>query len=103
MVITLTPEQAQFVQSQLAESDYKSPEDFSQAALTLLARQDWQQTDWEQTDLRQVDLQQTATEDLDDREDISYNPMPPKRTFTVKARLRFTGRSQPIPYNLNDD
>jgi hypothetical protein len=88
MIITLTPEQAQLVQSQLAVSDYASSEDFSQAALALLAEND---------------RQQSPAETLDDREDVSYNPIPPKRTFTVKARLRFTGRSQPIPYKLNDD
>jgi Arc/MetJ-type ribon-helix-helix transcriptional regulator len=88
MIITLTPEQAQLVQSQLAASDYKSSEDFSKAALALLTEHD---------------RQQSPTEALDDREEISYNPIPAKRTFTVKARLRFTGRSQPIPYTLNDD
>jgi hypothetical protein len=88
MILTLTAEQAQLVQSQLAVSDYASSEDFSKAALMLLAEHD---------------RQQSPAETLDDREDVSYNPIPPKRTFTVKARLRFTGRSQPLPYPLNDD
>jgi hypothetical protein len=88
MIITLTPEQTQLVQSQLAASDYQSSEDFSQAALALLAEHD---------------RQQAPTAEPDDCEDITYNSIPPKRTFTVKARLRFTGRAQPLPYPLNDD
>jgi hypothetical protein len=88
MIITLTPEQAQLVQSQLAASDYQSSEDFSQAALALLAEHG---------------RQQASAPELDDCEGITYNPIPPKRTFSVKARLRFTGRAQPLPYPLNDD
>jgi Arc/MetJ-type ribon-helix-helix transcriptional regulator len=84
MIITLTPEQAELVQSQLVASDYKSSEDFSKAALALLAEHD----------LQQNDRQQAPTEALDD-EDIAYNPIPPRRTLTVKARLRFTGRRLP--------
>jgi hypothetical protein len=88
MIITLTPEQAQLVQSQLTASDYQSSEDFSQAVLALLA---------------EPDRQQASAPELDDCEDITYNSPPPKRTFSVTARLRFTGRAQPLPYPLNDD
>ena len=27
-----------------------------------------------------------------------YNPLPPKRTFIVKARIRYGGRTRPLPY-----
>lgn len=27
-----------------------------------------------------------------------YRPIPPKRTFTAKARFKFTGRTKPLPY-----
>ena len=36
-------------------------------------------------------------------EEIQYNPVPPKRTFTVKVRYRFTGRMQPQIYSLEDE
>lgn len=32
-----------------------------------------------------------------------YNDVPPKRTFTVKARFRFTGRMKPLPFILDDE
>jgi hypothetical protein len=33
-------------------------------------------------------------------EDSDYQPVPSKRTFIVKARVKFTGRMHPLPYNL---
>jgi hypothetical protein len=38
-----------------------------------------------------------------DDADIQYESVPPKRTFTVKARYRFTGRMKPQVYSLDDD
>lgn len=32
-----------------------------------------------------------------------YNDVPPKRTFTIKARFRFTGRTKPIPFITDDE
>lgn len=40
---------------------------------------------------------------LTDDEEIQYNPVQPKRTFTMKVRYRFTGRMQPQPYLLEDE
>jgi putative addiction module CopG family antidote len=43
MNITLTPEQTQFIQGQLATGHYQSSTEVLQAAFDLLAAQDWQQ------------------------------------------------------------
>lgn len=40
---------------------------------------------------------------LADEEEIQYNPVPPRRAFTVKVRYRFTGRMQPQSYLLEDE
>jgi hypothetical protein len=32
-----------------------------------------------------------------------YSPLPPKRTFTVKARIRYGGRTQPLPYPIDTE
>ncbi len=44
--------------------------------------------------------QLTKSEDI---QEISYNPVPPKRTFTVRARYQFKGRIEPQPYQLDDE
>lgn len=44
--------------------------------------------------------QLTIPEDI---QEISYNPVPPKRTFTVRARYQFKGRIEPQPYQLDDE
>jgi hypothetical protein len=38
-----------------------------------------------------------------DNVDIQYESVPPKRTFIVRARYRFTGRMKPQIYSLDDD
>lgn len=35
--------------------------------------------------------------------EIDYKPVPPKRTFTVRARYQFKGRIEPQPYQLEDE
>jgi hypothetical protein len=35
-------------------------------------------------------------------EDCDYQPVPAKRTFTIKARVKFTGRMHPLPYDLEE-
>jgi hypothetical protein len=35
-------------------------------------------------------------------EDLSYDPVPPNRTFVVRVRYRFTGKAQPVPYQLDE-
>jgi hypothetical protein len=41
--------------------------------------------------------------DLPDGDDeFSYQSLPPKRSFTVKARIRFGGRMQPLPYDFDE-
>ena len=44
-------------------------------------------------------------ESLEDIDEISYRPMPPKRSFTVRVRYQDKGRGEPLPYSLdlNDD
>lgn len=44
--------------------------------------------------------QLTTPEDL---QEISYNPVPPKRIFTVRARYQFKERIEPQPYQLDDE
>jgi hypothetical protein len=44
--------------------------------------------------------QLTTPEDV---QEISYNPIPPKRTFTVRAKYQFKGRIEPQPYQLDDE
>jgi hypothetical protein len=34
--------------------------------------------------------------------DPDYQPVPAKRTFTIKARIKFTGRMNPLPYDLEE-
>lgn len=33
-----------------------------------------------------------------DNDEFSYQSSPPKRSLTVKARIRFGGRTPPLPY-----
>lgn len=40
---------------------------------------------------------------LAEEEEIQYNPVPPKRTFTTKVRYQFRGRMKPQPYPLDDE
>ncbi|MBD1923549.1 hypothetical protein H6F77_21100 [Microcoleus sp. FACHB-831] len=40
---------------------------------------------------------------LPDTEEISYRPMPPKRSFTVRVRYHLQGRGEPLPYPLDDE
>lgn len=35
--------------------------------------------------------------------DVSYRPMPPKRSFTVRVRYQDKGRGEPLTYSLNLD
>jgi hypothetical protein len=49
---------------------------------------------------KQLDLT-SENEDVE-YEDTGYNSVPAKRTFTVKARVRFTGRMNPLPYSFDD-
>jgi hypothetical protein len=39
----------------------------------------------------------------DNIQEIDYNPVPPKRTFTVRVRYQFKGRIEPQPYQLDDE
>ncbi|MCU0551857.1 MAG: hypothetical protein MUC48_21165 [Leptolyngbya sp. Prado105] len=48
----------------------------------------------------------TSEKELDnlaEDQEIQYNPVPPKRTFTVKVRYRFNGRMKPQSYSLDDE
>ncbi|HEY9871928.1 MAG TPA: hypothetical protein V6D12_00715 [Candidatus Obscuribacterales bacterium] len=36
-------------------------------------------------------------------DEISYRPMPPKRSFTVRVRYQDKGRGEPLPYSLDLD
>jgi hypothetical protein len=42
--------------------------------------------------------------DMDDPidEDVSYNPMPPKRVHTVRVKYRAIGRGQPLPFAIDE-
>lgn len=44
-------------------------------------------------------------ESLEDIDEISYRPMPPKRSFSVRVHYQDKGRGEPLPYSLdlNDD
>jgi hypothetical protein len=53
---------------------------------------------WETLTLSEKELDTLA-----DHEEIHYNPVPPKRTLTMKVRYRSTGRMQPQPYLLEDE
>jgi hypothetical protein len=35
--------------------------------------------------------------------EISYRPMPPKRSFTLRVRYQDKGRGEPLPYSLDLD
>jgi hypothetical protein len=35
-------------------------------------------------------------------DDVSYDSVPPNRTFVVRVRYRFTGRAEPFPYQLDE-
>lgn len=35
--------------------------------------------------------------------DVSYRPMPPKRSFTVRVRYQDQGRGEPLTYSLDLD
>jgi hypothetical protein len=43
-----------------------------------------------------------VAEDLGD-DDFHYNPIPPRRSFTVVVHYRFLGRGQPLPYDLEEE
>ena len=36
-------------------------------------------------------------------DEISYRPMPPKRSFTVRVHYQDKGRGKPLPYSLDLD
>ena len=36
-------------------------------------------------------------------EALSYEPIPPRRSFTVLVSYRFRGRGQPLPYDLDEE
>lgn len=42
-------------------------------------------------------------ESLEDVNEISYRPMQPKRSFTVRVRYQLQGRGEPLPYPLDDE
>ncbi len=46
---------------------------------------------------------QGVLDSLEYRSEISYNPIPPKRSFTVRMRCQFKGRGKPLPYPLDDE
>ena len=48
-------------------------------------------------------IEQPLLESAEDRSEISYNPVPPNRTFTVRVRYHFKGRGEPLPYPLDDE
>ena len=35
-------------------------------------------------------------------EDITYDPVPPKRIYTVRVKHRTVGQGQPLPYSLEE-
>jgi hypothetical protein len=41
-------------------------------------------------------------ESTPDDGEFSYQSPPPKRSFTVKARIRFGGRIPPLPYDFDE-
>jgi len=46
---------------------------------------------------------QGVLESLESQSEISYNPVPPKRSFTVRMRSQFKGRGKPLPYPSDDE
>jgi hypothetical protein len=38
----------------------------------------------------------------EDAEELTYDPVPPKKTVTVSVRYRIGGRGQPLPYALDE-
>lgn len=35
--------------------------------------------------------------------EISYAPVPPKRTVQVRMRFQFKGRGKPLPYRIDEE
>lgn len=42
-------------------------------------------------------------ESIEDVREISYRPIQPKRSFTVRVRYQLQGRGEPLPYPLEDE
>src|SRR3989442_914625 len=36
-------------------------------------------------------------------EEITYRPVPPRRSYTVPVRYEFRGRGKPLPYPLDEE
>lgn len=48
-------------------------------------------------------IDQPLLESAEDSREISYRPVPPNRSFTVRVRYNFKGRGEPLPYPLDDE
>ena len=35
-------------------------------------------------------------------DELTYDPVPPKKVFTVRVKYRFVGRMKPMPYQLDE-
>jgi len=52
---------------------------------------------------QKLTLTEKRLEVISEEDDMIYSPGPAKLTFVVKARYRFTGRMEPLPYSLDDE
>lgn len=47
-------------------------------------------------------IEQELIDTVEDSNDLSYRPVPPNRSFTVRMRCQFKGRGEPQKYPLDD-